>query len=88
VELAEQAALGLLPAGPAVTLAGRLRHHATLAAAALRGAGRVVPVAVNGIEQRIAERPRLEPAPGGVRVVMSTPGEAPAEWFVPGREAS
>ena len=26
---------------------------------------------------------RVKPVPGGVRVVMSAPGEAPAEWTVP-----
>jgi hypothetical protein len=27
---------------------------------------------------------RVKPVPGGVRVSMSAPGRAPAEWFVPG----
>jgi hypothetical protein len=30
---------------------------------------------------------RVEPAPGGVRVVMSAAGGEPAAWFVPGRRA-
>ena len=28
---------------------------------------------------------RLEPVPGGVRVVMSSTGGAPADWVVPAR---
>ena len=28
---------------------------------------------------------RVKPVPGGVRIFMSAPGKAPAEWFVPAR---
>ncbi len=53
---------------------------------------------LGGLERWIAGRPwqavpgdlqgwrfRVEPAPGGVRVVASADGSEPAVWFVPGR---
>jgi hypothetical protein len=44
-----------------------------------RASGWAVAGAFHGL------RFRLEPAPGGVRVVASAGGGDPARWFVPGR---
>ena len=49
--------------------------------------------APNGGGWRVRERIhgwrfRVEPAPGGVRVVMSVRGGEPAAWFVPGARAA
>ncbi len=42
---------------------------------------------------RVRERPhswhfRVEPVPGGIRIVMSARGGEPAVWFVPGQGAA
>jgi hypothetical protein len=41
------------------------------------GGGWTVPADLHGF------RFRLEPVPGGVRVILSTDGRGPAEWTVP-----